>query len=78
MSFEKLDRVNPLSRYVDFMLTSQKGKDPEELRNEFMSVISDLKVYMMEKYGFDEKTTEKLIEASMDFIISLRKEIYKK
>ena len=78
MSFEKLDRVNPLSRYVDFMLTSQKGKDPEELRNEFMSVISDLKVYMMEKYRFDEKTTEKLIEASMDFIISLRKEIYKK
>jgi hypothetical protein len=69
---------NPLSKYVNFLFILQNDKDPEKLRNEFMLIISNLKIYIMEKYGFDEDTTEKLIEASMDFLMSLRKEIYKK
>jgi len=80
MSNQKAERTaeKPIRDFVDFMFSSQKGKDPEKLNVEFMTIMSNLKTHLMEKYGLDNNTSEKLVEASMDVMFKLRKEIYEK
>ena len=67
----------PLKRLVDFVFSSQKDKGLDEITVQITSLISDVKLDLMERYDLSDTNASKLTVAIIDVLEILRKELYK-